>query len=70
MLLYIELERQICASEPHEFDPGAVNTVVKQLQCHGCRLCSLRRIGISWRCMQPRRLTRIIVRVHTSTRAI
>src|SRR5262249_56203745 len=49
MLLYIELERQICASEPNEFDPGAVNTVVEQLQCNGCRLCSLRRVGISWR---------------------
>ena len=49
MLLYIELEKQICASEPNEFDPGAVNTVVEQLQCNVCRFCSLRRVGISWR---------------------
>jgi hypothetical protein len=49
MLLYIELERQICASEPNEFDPGAVHTVVEQLQRNVCRFCSLRRVGISWR---------------------
>ena len=70
MLLYVELERQICASEPNECDPGAVNTVVEQLQRNVCRFCSLRRVCISWRCIQPRRLTSIIVRVQTSTRAI
>ena len=49
VLLYIELERQLCASEPHEFDPGAVTPVVEQLQRTVCRFCSLRRVGISWR---------------------
>jgi len=49
VLLYIGLERQICASEPNEFDPGAVNTVVEQLQRNVCRFCSLRRVCISWR---------------------
>src|SRR5207237_5000545 len=54
MLLYVELERQICASEPNECDPGAVNTVVEQLQRNVCRFCSLRRVCISWRCIQPK----------------
>jgi hypothetical protein len=49
VLLYIELERQLCASEPHECDPGAVTPVVEQLQRTVCRFCSLRRVGISWR---------------------
>jgi len=49
MLLYIELARQICASEPNECDPGAVNTVVEQLQRDVYRFCALRRVCISWR---------------------